>query len=160
LNLLKKYFHTSVVGVVIASLFSVSVVAQAAADGITWTSRTSAANNSWGSVTYGNGLFVAVSHDGNVMTSPDGITWTSRTAASNNDWWSVTFGNGLFVAVSLNGSPNQVMTSPDGITWTSRTSVANNNKMELPGQVELLQQVIFGNQLLTVMVYLLQLLKR
>ena len=33
-------------------------------DGITWTSRTSAADNFWLSVTYGNGLFVAVSDDG------------------------------------------------------------------------------------------------
>ena len=30
------------------------------ADGITWTSRTPAANSPWTSVTYGNGLFVAV----------------------------------------------------------------------------------------------------
>jgi hypothetical protein len=28
-------------------------------DGITWTTRTSAADNNWMSVTYGNGLFVA-----------------------------------------------------------------------------------------------------
>ncbi|MEZ4195142.1 MAG: hypothetical protein R3B53_01960 [Candidatus Paceibacterota bacterium] len=28
-------------------------------DGVTWTSRTSAADNSWQAVTYGNGLFVA-----------------------------------------------------------------------------------------------------
>ena len=41
-------------------------------DGITWTSRTSAADNDWRSVTYGNGLFVAVSTTGSgnrVMTS-------------------------------------------------------------------------------------------
>ena len=40
--------------------------------GETWTSRTSAADNSWFSVTYGNGLFVAVSLSGvgnRVMTS-------------------------------------------------------------------------------------------
>ncbi|MBM3670469.1 MAG: hypothetical protein FJW97_10780 [Actinobacteria bacterium] len=41
-------------------------------DGITWTSRTSAANNFWYSLAYGNGLFVAVSASGTnnrVMTS-------------------------------------------------------------------------------------------
>jgi hypothetical protein len=41
-------------------------------DGITWTSQTSAANNYWYSVTYGAGLFVAVSASGTgnrVMTS-------------------------------------------------------------------------------------------
>jgi hypothetical protein len=97
-------------------------------DGITWTIRTSAANNSWNSVTYGNGLFVAVSDTGGnrVMTSPDGITWTSRTSAANNAWVSVAYGSGLFVAISYNGGGTQVMTSPDGITWTSRTNAASN----------------------------------
>ena len=98
-------------------------------DGITWTLRTSAALNEWMSVTYGNGLFVAVARTGTgnrVMTSPDGITWTARASAADNDWWSVTYGNGLFVAVSTTGSGNRVMTSPDGITWTARASAANN----------------------------------
>ncbi|MFM2374746.1 MAG: hypothetical protein RLZZ234_741, partial [Candidatus Parcubacteria bacterium] len=97
-------------------------------DGITWTSRTSAADNTWRSVTYGNGLFVAVAQTGTgnrVMTSTDGITWTSRTSAADNSWYSVTYGNGLFVAVAFSGTGNRVMTSPDGITWTSRTSAAD-----------------------------------
>lgn len=38
--------------------------AQANPAGVTWTSQTSAADNRWTSVTYGNGLFVAVSFDG------------------------------------------------------------------------------------------------
>jgi hypothetical protein len=45
--------------------------------GSSWTSQTSAANEDWNSVTYGNGLFVAVAYSGTgnrVMTSPDGIT--------------------------------------------------------------------------------------
>ncbi|MBI1834119.1 MAG: hypothetical protein HYR90_04840, partial [Candidatus Andersenbacteria bacterium] len=99
-------------------------------DGITWTLRVSAANNKWYSVTYGNGLFVAVAASGvgnRVMTSPDGINWTIRTTPADNDWYSVTYGNGLFVAVSGTGVSNRVMTSPDGITWTSRTSAVDNN---------------------------------
>jgi hypothetical protein len=98
--------------------------------GINWLSRTSAENNAWYSVTYGNGLFVAVANNGignRVMTSPDGITWTSRTSAADNSWKSVTYGNGLFVAVAQSGTGNRVMTSPDGITWTSRTSAADNS---------------------------------
>ena len=94
-----------------------------------WTSRTSATDNSWYAVTYGNGLFVAVAGSGTgnrVMTSPDGITWTSRTSAADNSWSSVTYGNGLFVVVADKGSGNRVMTSPDGITWTSRTSATDN----------------------------------
>lgn len=97
--------------------------------GVNWTSRTSAANNSWYGITYGNGLFVAVAITGTgsrVMSSLDGITWTSRTSAADNAWYSVTYGNGLFVAVANSGTGNRVMTSPDGITWTIITSIADN----------------------------------
>ena len=96
----------------------------------TWTSRTSAADNTWNSVTYGNGLYVAVASTGagnRVMTSPDGVTWTSRSSAADNSWTSVTYGNGLFVATASSGTGNRVMTSPDGINWTSRTSAADNS---------------------------------
>ena len=95
--------------------------------GIDWTAQTAVPNNFWGSVTYGNGLFVAVSSDGTnrVMTSPDGMTWTAQTAAEQNSWRSVTYGNGLFVAISGDGT-NQVMTSPDGITWTGRQATEDN----------------------------------
>src|SRR5688572_20380769 len=87
-----------------------------------WTAQTPAEANTWRSVAYGNGSYVAVSSDGSnrVMTSPDGITWTTRTAAEANWWNAVTYGNGQFVAVGLTGT-NRVMTSPDGITWTTRT---------------------------------------
>ncbi len=73
-----------------------------AAIGEVWEAQTAAEANSWYSVTYGNGLFVAVAYDGTnrIMTSPDGITWTPRAAAEANMWHSVTYGDGLFVAVS------------------------------------------------------------
>ena len=97
--------------------------------GINWTARSSAADNDWVSVCYGNGLFVAVAQSGTgnrVMTSPDGINWTARSSAADNDWRSVCYGNGLFVAVAFTGTGNRVMTSPDGINWTSRSSAADN----------------------------------
>jgi hypothetical protein len=115
-------------------------------DGITWTSRISAADNQWQSVTYGNGLFVAVANTGTgnrVMTSPNGITWTIRTSAANNGWLSVTYGNGLFVAVAISGTGDRVMTSPDGINWTIRTSAADNQW----------NGVTFGNGLFVAVAY-------
>ena len=120
----------SVLLLVVAGTLLGAGAARAEQAGITWTSQTSAADNGWNSVTYGNGLFVAVAFTGignRVMTSPDGITWTSRTSAADNEWNSVTYGNGLFVAVAGSGIGNRVMTSPDGITWTSRTSAADND---------------------------------
>jgi hypothetical protein len=99
-------------------------------DGITWTSRTSAADNSWHSVCWSPErlLFVAVAINGTgnrVMTSPNGITWTSRTSPVDNQWRSVCWSPemSIFVATALTGTGNRVMTSPDGITWTARTSV-------------------------------------
>ena len=90
-------------------------------------SRTASEANGWGSVTYGNGLFVAVSRDGTnrVMTSVDGITWTARSASEANLWFSVTYGNGLFVAVAAFGT-NRVMTSVDGVTWVARSATEAN----------------------------------
>ncbi len=95
--------------------------------GAIWTGQTAAQANSWRSVTYGNGLFVAVAADGTnrVMTSPDGSTWTAQSAAEANTWNSVTYGNGLFVAVSSDGT-HRVMTSPDGVTWTAQTAAEAN----------------------------------
>jgi hypothetical protein len=103
------------------------VVGDINSKGLAWTMR-AAIDNQWNSVTYGNGLFVAVSFTGTgnrVMTSPDGINWTPRSSAADNTWRSVTYGNGLFVAVSTSGTGNRVMTSPDGINWTIRTSASD-----------------------------------
>jgi len=99
-----------------------------------WTTRASAADNQWTSLTWAPelSLFVAVAGSGTgnrVMTSPDGIIWTARTSAADNTWTSVTWAPelSLFVAVASSGTGNRVMTSPDGITWTARTSAADNN---------------------------------
>ena len=92
-----------------------------------WTSQTSASNNAWDSVTYGNGIFMAVSYTGNenrVMTSTNGITWDCPTSRSYNlQWQSVTYGNGIFVAVATN---NTMRSTDNGITWTTTSAAANN----------------------------------
>ena len=69
----------------------------------------------WYSVTYGNGVFVAVASSSTLLQPhrPDGITWTQRTLPVNTAWQSVTYGNGVFVAVAYNS--NTVATSYDGI---------------------------------------------
>jgi hypothetical protein len=102
--------------------------------GITWTSRTSAADNNWRSVAWSPSLslFVAVANSGTgdrVMTSPDGIAWTIRTSAADNNWVDVVWSpeRSLFVAVANTGTGNRVMTSPDGINWTIRTTPADNS---------------------------------
>jgi hypothetical protein len=121
----------------------------------TWFAQNAATDNQWFSVTYGNGLFVAVARSGTgnrVMTSPDGINWTSRTSAADNFWRSVTFGNGLFVAVAGLGT-NRVMTSPDGINWTARLSAVETNQWNsviyANGQFVAVGQIGYGNRVMT-----------
>jgi len=106
------------------------VVGDVFSKGLSWTLITGTPTVGWNGVTYGNGLFVAVTSVGTgdrVATSPDGINWTLRTSAADNGWIDIIYGNGLFVAVSFSGTGNRVMTSPDGIIWTSRTSAADNS---------------------------------
>jgi hypothetical protein len=86
-------------------------------NGTTWVGRLTPTANSWGPVTYGNGLFVALGGGANqAMTSPDGITWTGQ-ATVPAGCAAITYGNGLFAAVGT----NTAMTSPDGINWTVRS---------------------------------------
>jgi hypothetical protein len=83
----------------------------------------------WTAITYGKGLFVAVSEAAatTVTTSPDGINWSNQISVAGNDWRGVTFGNSLFVAVASSGVGNRVMTSPDGVVWTARVSAVDND---------------------------------
>ncbi len=120
-------------------------------NGVNWSiTPLDVASNFWNSVTYGNGLFVAVSFEQSltecltssgapkcVMTSPDGISWTTRVSPIKSpngiNWQSVAYGGGLFAAVGTEpggctGNNNQcVMTSSDGISWITRGVPVSNN---------------------------------
>jgi hypothetical protein len=91
-------------------------------DGETWTRyATMTSGVRWG-ITYGNGLFVVVGHNGYVATSPDGQNWTNRTGQSGS-WYDVIYNDGLFVAVGgYYGVHSRVMTSTNGIDWVARTA--------------------------------------
>jgi len=69
------------------------------------------------SVTYGNGLFVAVTNPGGSIYSTDGINWLSGNAPIDT-WTSVSYGDGFFIAVSDDGT-YPVMYSQDGINWST-----------------------------------------
>lgn len=89
------------------------------------TAAPSGATVDWsgGGIAYGNGVFVAASETGQIMSSPDGETWTYRTIPSgvqSQNWASVAFGNGTFMVISIAG---KVITSPDGIVWKEGTDL-------------------------------------
>ena len=120
-------------------------------DGIGWLeSRLTKFDNTFPyieSITYGNGLFVAVGDADSqdtvtpipaIFTSPDGLTWTQRSTDTlafggnftNQDMYGVAFG-------SVGGSPGYVAvgsagtiitsTSADGSVWTLRNTPTTNN---------------------------------
>jgi len=79
-------------------------------------------------ITYGNGLFVALSTDNDgfsedletIMISADGENWTLQKAPETNSWHWVFYGNGLFVGLA-SYKTHSIMTSPNGIDWTIRS---------------------------------------
>ncbi len=97
-----------------------------------WIQRTLPVTSSWKSITFGNGLFVAVAAGTGTtniaVVSSDGINWSQGTlpGLTTLDWESVAYGNGVFVTVSSNGSAVRAATSPDGINWIART-IPNQN---------------------------------
>lgn len=99
-------------------------------DGANWTEQQNPElkGGTVGSITFGNGIFVAVG--AKILTSPDGVNWTEKGANVNQnsnvfqDLLAVAYGNGIFVAVGNNGA---IMTSSDGITWTNQKSGTNDD---------------------------------
>jgi hypothetical protein len=82
-------------------------------DGITWTARTAAEQNSWSSVVAAGTDVVAVAPDGTnrTMYSSDGVSWAAIPAAEANSWNAVGVDpyNYVYVALSPDGT-HQVMT--------------------------------------------------
>jgi hypothetical protein len=89
----------------------------------------------WTKITYGQGVFLAVSTTTAAATSPDGITWTARTTSTAaNGFSAVTFGNrnryGLFVGVG--GSTGDVATYiRTGAATRGRAKVSQNKIFQI-----------------------------
>jgi len=86
-------------------------------------------SSSINSITYANGLYVAVGTSltggGRILTSTDGQNWTEQTPTLNpldHPLRGVTWGNNGFVAV---GDEGEVYTSTNGDTWHKRNTGTN-----------------------------------
>jgi len=88
-------------------------------DGITWTPKLFP-YDSWNSVRYGNGTFIAISAEGTSEISTDGDAWESggELPLIDYNYISLAFGNEIFVAISQ--VDEWCATTTDGVTWTPR----------------------------------------
>jgi photosystem II stability/assembly factor-like uncharacterized protein len=93
-------------------------------EGTSWTSVYYDPTSILYGVTYGNGTYVAVGHNGTILTSTYGTSWDNRTSGTSVDFLDVEYVNDFFISVSYSGT---IITSSDGISWTSRTSGTNRN---------------------------------
>jgi hypothetical protein len=107
-----------------------------------WVVTTLPVTGYWQSVTFGNGVFVAVGVNA-AAVSKDGKTWAASTIPAGT-WYTVAFGNGVFIAVG----PNGVVTSNDGVTWTARTIQAGSWRTVTYGN-GLFMAVAYGGQVST-----------
>ena len=82
-----------------------------------WTQGNMPSSQTWYSVCYGNGKYVAVGNSNIMAYSTDGINWTEGNMPSSQRWSSVCYGNNKFVAIASNNS-NIMAYSTDGINWT------------------------------------------
>jgi hypothetical protein len=113
--------------VLLAALILGGPVSPAFANGETWTPIPAAENNTWTSVAYGNGVWIAVAAavtapgTNRVMRSTDqGMTWSPVATAAALAWSSVAYGDGVWVAVANGGTGTRVMRSTDnGLTWNA-----------------------------------------
>ena len=91
--------------------------------GENWAPVATAEANTWSSVAYGDGVWVAVASGPSVATkrvmrsTDGGENWSPITAAEQTTWLSVAYGDGTWIAVAGAGT-NRVMRSTDGgVTW-------------------------------------------
>lgn len=104
--------------IVIVNSFSNVFQYQVSTNGTSTTAYSISGQPGAKAVTYGNGLFVAVSGFGayKIRTSTDGVTWTVQTApAGTGDLSAISYKNGRFIA----RGKGTIITSTDGITWTN-----------------------------------------
>lgn len=75
--------------------------------------------NSFFSVAFGSGKFIAVGQYGKIAASLDGVTWAVQQSGTTHELWGVAWSGSLFVAVGFNGT---ILTSADGLSWAVRSS--------------------------------------
>lgn len=75
----------------------------------------------YGSVTFGNSIFVIVVGSSSIWSTPSGATLTSRTNPTSNGHYGGAFGGGVFFLANGSSGANAGVSSTNGTTWNTRT---------------------------------------
>ena len=98
---------------------------------VAWQARAAAEQNTWQSVAYGNGVWVAVAGIGTnrVMRSTNGgVTW-SAVASPSLLLSAVAYGNGVWIGITAFGN-TVIRSTDDGVTWTQITTYPNSTPLD------------------------------
>jgi hypothetical protein len=94
--------------------------------GVTWTLRTSGANQQTYGLVYSGQFYVGPSGGGRIIASTDTITWSLRTAGFTSILYKITYGTSPTGTYLVGGVSGALNTSTDTITWELRTSGTSN----------------------------------
>lgn len=112
------------VPIIVAALANTGQVISST-DAITWTARGTGTMSGQviTTVSFGGGVFIAVSATGYVFTSPDGTTWTARGSVFTGSAWTLAYSakGAVWVASQSLGGSGYWYSTNNGATWTSRT---------------------------------------
>lgn len=114
---LKKRFSQLLIAI---GLFSHLCHASDPLDSWTWRNPHPTGNH-LSSVTFGNGVFVAVG-DSTIITSSDGVFWIQSYFGEKKAFSAVAYGNQTFVAIGRHADPTHafpILISKDGFHWTT-----------------------------------------
>jgi hypothetical protein len=90
--------------------------------GITWSSGGSAGSGTFSSISYGQGVFVAITTGATTtrISVDGGQTWTAGGALPvSSTWVDITYGSNKFIAVSSNGTVSPAYSVDRGTTWSN-----------------------------------------
>jgi hypothetical protein len=71
---------------------------------------------------FGNGIFVGITEQGAVLTSPDGLHRAYKRSGTGGSFQQVAFGNSRFVATGGGCCPTSLLISEDGESWALHTN--------------------------------------
>jgi hypothetical protein len=101
---------------------SSGVTAYSSNGGVSWVAGGSLAAGSWTSITYGQGVWIAVSSAGTATSysADGGVTWTAGGALpAVSTWISIAYGANRFVTVSSDGAVDPAYSVDRGVTWAN-----------------------------------------